>query len=144
MTDLSNMPIETTGRYLVLLPQEDVNGGIHALVYSSGVHDVARANDFSGNVTAEQLESEGAVVFDRLGVAVVSLDPNQAQSLRATVASERPVLAIAPERVVYALEGLSAEYLKGYRDAINHLVDRAVPAEQQQVSASEFTDGETT
>lgn len=144
MTDISMTSIETTGRYLVLLPEQEVDAGIRALTDAAGVRDVARAADFSGSVSAEQLDSEGATVFDTLGVAVVSLDPDQAQSIRATAASDRAVLAIEPERVVYAIgEGLSAEYLKGYRDAINHLVDRALPSEQP-LSASAFTDDTTT
>jgi hypothetical protein len=36
------------------------------------------------------------------------------------------ILAIEPERIYYAIEeGLSWEYLKGYRDAVNHLYEQS-------------------
>lgn len=100
----STTPMETTGRYLVLLPDADISSGIRALTDATGISAFTRAADFEGHTfTAEQLESDGAKVFDTLGVAVVSLDPNQVQSVRAAVASERPVLAVEPERVVRAI-----------------------------------------
>jgi subtilisin family serine protease len=139
-------PIETTGRYLVLLPEADVNSGINALTDATGIRAVARAADFDRHTfTAEQLESADAKVFDTLGVAVVSLDPDQVQSIRSAVASESAVLAVEPERVVYAIganlnTGLASDYLKGYRDAINHLVDQAMPSDNH-LAAADFVDG---
>ncbi len=131
------MAIETTGRYLVLLPETDVNSGISALTNSTGIRAVARAADFESHAfTSEELESSEASVFDRLGVAVVSLDPDQVQSVRSACAAHQPLLDIQPERVVYAINqgagsGLSSEYLRGYRDAASHLYDQATPQEQQ-------------
>lgn len=136
--DAAMTPVETTGRFLVLLPEENVESGIRAVTNSTGISDIARAGDFESHTfTVEQLEDSGAAVFDSLGVAVVTLDPDQAQSVRAAAASEAPVLAIEPERVVYAigdsaLSGLSGDYLRGYRDAVNHLVDQVAPADSQQ------------
>ncbi len=146
----SMTPMETTGRYLVLLPEEDGGSGIRALTDSTGISSIARAADFEGHTfTAEQLESTGASVFDNLGVAVVSLDPNQVQSIRSAIASGGAILAIEPERVVYAIGissnmGLSSDYLKGYRDAINHLVDQTIPSESQLAAAAAFADGSAT
>ena len=114
------MTIETTGRYLVLLPDEDLGAGIQALSNATGIQGIARAADFEDHaITTAELESPNASVFDRLGVAVVPLDPDQAQSVRASAAAHQNVLAIQPERVVYALgqTGLSSDYLRGYRDA---------------------------
>ena len=148
--DNSMAPIETTGRYLVLLPERDVESGIRALIDSTGINSIARAIDFEGHTfTAEQLENDGASVFDNLGVAVVSLDPDQVQSIRAATASEAAILAIEPERVVYAIEispnmGLSSDYLKGYRDAINHLVDQTMSSESQLAAAAAFVNGSAT
>jgi subtilisin family serine protease len=149
MTD-SMTPMETTGRYLVLLPEGNVDSGIRALTDSTGISSIARATDFQGHTfTAEQLESAGASVFDNLGVAVVSLDPNQVQSIRSATASGGAVLAIEPERVVYAIGispnmGLSSDYLKGYRDAINHLVEQTIPSESQLAAAAAFADSSAT
>ncbi|NEQ53896.1 MAG: S8 family serine peptidase [Leptolyngbya sp. SIO3F4] len=121
------MTIETTGRYLVLLPEEDLGAGIQALSSATGIQGVARAADFDNHAfTTAELESPNASVFDDLGVAVVPLDPDQAQSVRVSAASHHNVLAIQPERIVYAIGqgGLSADYLRGYRDAAAHLYDQ--------------------
>jgi subtilisin family serine protease len=145
--ELSTMTMETTGRYLVLLPEGDVNSGIQAVTNSTGIQSFARAADFANHaVTAEQLDSGSGAVFESLGVAVLPLDPNQAQSIQSAVASESSVLAVEPERVVYALEGLppglTLDYLKGYRDAINQLIDQLAPASAQAIAA--LADGSDT
>ena len=146
----SMTPIETTGRYLVLLPEANIDSGIRAITDSTGISAVARSGDFAGRTfTAEELESEGASVFDALGVAVVSLDPDQVQSMKSATALGGTVLAIEPERVVYAIgdslnTGLTSDYLKGYRDAINNLVGQAIPSEGQLAAAAAFADGSAT
>ncbi|MBT9313461.1 S8 family peptidase [Leptothoe kymatousa] len=147
------MSIETTGRYLVLLPEEDLGAGIQALSSATGIPGVARAADFEGHAfTTAELESPNASVFDDLGVAVVPLDPDQAQSLRASAAANHNVLDVQPERVLYAMgqQGLSADYLRGYRDAASHLYDQSGPqqgqlaAQQQREATPEFKDCKTT
>lgn len=147
------MSIETTGRYLVLLPEEDLGAGIQALSNATGIQGVARAADFEDHAfTTEELDSPNASVFDDLGVAVVPLDPDQAQSVRASAAASNNVLAIQPERVVYAIgqTGLSSDYLRGYSDAASHLYEQAEPgqgaatARVRKQDAPEFTDGQNT
>lgn len=125
------MSIETTGRYLVLLPDEDVGTGIQTLSNATGIQGVARAADFEDHAfTTAELDSPNASVFDDLGVAVVPLDPDQVQSVRTTN------LAIHPERVVYALQaGVSSEYLRGYSDAATHLYEQAEPGGQGPAAA---------
>ena len=144
----SSSPMETTGRYLVLLP-EDVNSGIGAVTNSTGIRSFARAADFAGHVFAsDQLESAEASVFDDLGVAVVSLDPDQAQAVRVATSTDAAILAVEPERVVYAIAdlstGLSTEYLKGYRDSINQLIEQADGLHGKVEAAARFTDGSAT
>ena len=149
------MSVETTGRYLVLLPDEDVSAGISALTNSTGIREVARAADFESHAfTSEELESSGASVFDRLGVAVVSLDPDQVQSVRSSAAAHQPILDIQPERVVYAInqvstQGLSGEYLRGYRDATSHLYEQMDQQGQLltfdgRPKSANFSDGSST
>ncbi|MBT9318002.1 S8 family peptidase [Leptothoe spongobia] len=147
------MTIETTGRYLVLLPEEDLGSGIQALSSATGISGVARAADFEDHAfTTAELESPNASVFDRLGVAVVPLDPDQAQSVRASAAAHNNVLAIQPERIVYAIgqAGLSADYLRGYSDAATHLCEQAgaqkgqLNIHDQPVDYPEFKDDQTT
>lgn len=149
MTNSMTSP-ETTGRYLVLLPEGNIDSGIRAFTDSTGISAVARSADFASRTfTAEQLEGTEASVFDTLGVAVVSLDPDQVQSLGAATVAGGMGLAIEPERVVYAIEAnlnssLTLDYLQGYRDAIDNLVDRATPSEDRLAAAAAFANGSST
>jgi len=138
----------TTGRYLILLRKDEVGAGIQVLRDAAGVSSVARAADFeSSAMSAEQIESADTLVFENLGVAVVKLNPEQRQSLSEASVQSSSVMTIEPERVVYALSdigwgrlgqttpssttNLSVEYLRGYRDAVNNLLDGLMPTEQQ-------------
>ncbi|MBD2361256.1 S8 family serine peptidase [Anabaena minutissima FACHB-250] len=136
---------ETTGRYLVLLRENAIDSGIRTLRDYTGNRRVARAADFEKNaVTAEQLEQTDTTIFDNLGVAVCTLDPEQLQSLHQASDESSPIAVIEAERVVYALNGQglggiveqlaprsttnpAMEYLKGYRDAVDRLVDHLAP-----------------
>ncbi|MCY7282965.1 MAG: S8 family serine peptidase [Cyanobacteria bacterium CAN_BIN43] len=119
----------TTGRYLVLFREDAVAEGMQML------SDLA-------NVTTSSTEfspTSGTVLLGTLGVAVIDTDSEQFRTLRLAAEEEGPILAIEPERVVYALEDpyprmmqvarsrttldLAPEYLAGYRDAVNQLAD---------------------
>jgi subtilisin family serine protease len=129
-------PIQTTGRYLVLLPERDISSGISALTNSTGVRDT----DMS--------------VFSHLGVAVVSLDPDRLQSLNAAVAGPQPILAAEPEQIMYAIGSIvinadAANYLQGYKEGVTNLVNslgngNGAVTPGQQITTSAFTDGATT
>ncbi|MGK7878027.1 MAG: S8 family serine peptidase [Xenococcaceae cyanobacterium] len=146
--NISNPQPETTGKYLVLLGEDDINAGIQTMRDSAGISKVARAADFEGSaVILEQLEDTDTLVLDQLCIAVCSLEPEQLQSLSAACAPSSPVITIEPERIVYALTdirlggvgqsmssrvtNLSVEYLQGYRDAVVNLVDNLISTEQQ-------------
>jgi subtilisin family serine protease len=130
----STRPIQTTGRYLVLLPEEDVRSGVRALTDSTGVRDIDDS------------------ALSNIGVAIVALDPNQVQSLNAAVAGSQPILAAEPEQIMYAIGSIvinadAANYLQGYKAAITHLVDdlsngRVIPG--QQLTTAAFNDGTAT
>ena len=139
---------ETTGKYLVLLRENEVNAGIEILSDAAGVSGVARAADFEANaLSGQQLENAETLVFDNLGVAVVTLDPDQLQSLNLEKADSTSVIEeIEPERVVYAVSdvgvsrlgqpmsssttNVSVEYLRGYRDGVTKLVDQLLSTDQ--------------
>ncbi|MEY2856475.1 MAG: hypothetical protein RLZZ74_784, partial [Cyanobacteriota bacterium] len=131
---LSTRPVQTTGRYLVLLPEDSVSSGVRALTDSTGVRDIDDST------------------LSNIGVAVVDLDPDQIQSLNIAVAGDAPLLAAEPEQIMYAIgnmviNGDTANYLQGYKDGINHLVDGlsnggVMPG--QQLTASAFADGAAT
>lgn len=127
-------PTQTTGRYLVLLPQEDVHSGMSALTDSTGVRDTEIS------------------VLSNLGVAVVSLDPERLQSLSLAVAGSQPILAVEPEQIMYAIggnviSGDTANYLQGYKEGVTHLVNSLLPADvtpRQRLTTSAFSDGAAT
>jgi subtilisin len=127
-------PIETTGRYLVLLPEENVSSGIASLRDSTGVRDIDDS------------------ALSNIGVAVVTLDPNQVQSLNAAVAGPQPILAVEPEQIMYAIGGIvinedAANYLQGYKEGVNNLVNslsNGAVTPGQQLTTSAFSDAATT
>jgi subtilisin family serine protease len=148
--DLANAAAPgTTGRYLVLLRPDAMAAGLRALSSAAGLN-VANSSDFSdGAVDAATLEGAEAVVFDKLAVAVVDTPPEQLRVLSALDSDQSGILAIEPERVVYAIaedtiisgdlvmspalpqpaspaSALPVQYLMGYRDAVNELVERVL------------------
>ncbi len=132
--------LSTTGRYLVVMRQEQVRAAVAVLSEDVGLN-VARASDFDDwAASADDLAQADGVVFDDLAVAVVNAPPEEIRTLEAASAKAGSVLSVEPERIVYASEsgpmgaypygapGLSAEYLRGYRDAVEHLAGRATSA----------------
>jgi subtilisin len=84
----------TTGRSLVLFEESGAKAGLQALQEAGGVEVVTASGD-------KQAPAEGGgVLFKSLGVAVVDAPPEQLLA----AASESAILAIEPERIVYALE----------------------------------------
>ncbi len=131
----------TTGRYLVLLRSEDMAAGVKALTDTAGLKVTRTADILGGAAEPDRLSGSEAIVFDKLGVAVVDSPPDQVQVLgSADTDPNNPVLIVEPERFVYAIEDrpaapgagptlrLPVEYLQGYRDAVNHMVDKVLMA----------------
>jgi subtilisin family serine protease len=129
---------ETTGRHLVMFATDGVKDGMKALG-ELGVEPVR------ASAMGEDADREAPILFDKLGVAVVDAPPEQLMAAAGGPSDSGPILAIEPERVVYALEtepalrpweaqdgvggGRSADYLRGYRDAVLHLTgDLGAPA----------------
>lgn len=134
MTNGSSIrPTQTTGRYLVLLPEEDTRLGMSAIIDTTGAREI----------------DDSAI--GNLGVAVVTLDPNQLQSLNAAVAGSQPILAAEPEQMMYAIgvssiSGNTANYLQGYKEGVTNLVDSLDGGEVtsgQQLTTSAFSDSST-
>lgn len=133
----TNSEAETTGRYLVLFRENAVAAGVQMLNESIGI----------GAASADQSQETNTVLLNTLGVAVVSVQPEQLRSLSVASEQDSPILAIEPERVVYALSdvggglklpvsspatGVSVEYLRGYRDSVVNLIDNLIPPDQIQ------------
>ena len=148
----------TTGRSLVLFEEGASEAGMQAVQEAVGVQVVAASGE-------EATPAEGGgFLFESLGVAVVDAPPDQVMQAAGSAA----ILAVEPERIVYALEtaettsqatnghaglplaaspplpvaqspqggGLSADYLRGYREAVLHLTDAvAAPGSAAAVAA---------
>jgi subtilisin family serine protease len=132
----------TTGRHLLLLEEDAATAAARHLKQSAGLTVARTGQAKDGLLAAGEAEAADAVIYDRLGVAVVATAPDQLERLGAGgPAAETGILLMEPERPVFALDvqppvpcasgaagrpsGLSAEYLRGYRDAVLHLTERA-------------------
>ena len=134
-----------TGSYLILLAEgrDEMRAGAEALRSVAGLK-VAHSRDFQRKPIMSAFEEADTIIFDELGVAVSDTPPDQVQALSG-VESASGILAVEPERVVYALndapriptvlpaiptlpagvsEAWSADYLRGYREAVNQLIGR--------------------
>jgi subtilisin family serine protease len=117
---------ETTGRYIVTFQDGATPEGIAALRDVAGISALPDARDFADSaMDSSELDAAGGGTFPTLGVAVVSLDDLALSGVMNIAGESSAILAIEPERIYYAIEeGLSSEYLKGYRDAVNHLYEQ--------------------
>jgi subtilisin family serine protease len=82
-----------TGRSLVLFDQDAVERGVAALGTATGM------SIFTAIGTGEELAGAQAVLFERLGVAVIAAPPEQLRR----AGDGDAILAIEPERTVFAL-----------------------------------------
>lgn len=151
--------VETTGRFIITF--KDDAGSDAATVRSmlsnlAGVREIADSADYEGGaVSAEDLAGAEVVHFHSLGIAVVSGE-DAVQALAATTAdADSPILAIEPEYIARLSNppdaGLAMDYLRGYKDAVNHLFEQltgrgVAPADEAEVQAifqdtSQFTWG---
>jgi subtilisin len=127
----------TTGRFLVLFREGASASSIRTLSKSAGLSIASTADFKTEAFSADKLGGADGVLFPDLGVAVVDSPPEQMSA--AAVAASSDILAVEPERICYALGdlqispsmpvrtfagGVSADYLMGYRDAVNHLCDK--------------------
>jgi subtilisin len=128
---------QTTGRFIVVFKDE---AAANSQTLKSTLNDLAglRAGPSSadyegGGIAAADLDTEDFVLFNQLGIGVISGE-EAFQSLSASISdSDSPILAIEPEYVAYLTNGLGneppLEYLRGYRDAINHLYEQLTSGE---------------
>jgi subtilisin family serine protease len=85
-------------------------------------------------VTAEDLAETQGMFFGKLGIALISGEEDAVQSLATAAAdANSSILVIEPEYRAYSFNGpapLAGEYLRGYKDAVNHLYEQLTrPAE---------------
>lgn len=113
-----------TGRFLVLIDPNEVKPAVRAFHDGAGVKASAVAADEAVDVSVSGIPEGEAMIFGDLGVAVVNAAPDQARGLSTAVANNESLQAIEQERFVYATEPADMSYLRGFRDAVNHLYDK--------------------
>jgi subtilisin family serine protease len=121
----------TTGRYLICFQEGALDAGIRSMSQGAGISVLRSAELGDDETVADALESSQAVMLDELSIAVVDVPPDQLQMLTSSSTDESGIMAIEPERVVYAIAEevsdtatIPIDYFVGYRDAVNHVVDR--------------------
>ncbi|WP_422116613.1 S8 family serine peptidase [Brachybacterium sp. UNK5269] len=114
---LLTSPPETTGRYIVVFAADtDAPSGV--LRKAAGLMDVTPSQEY-GAEAATATTSD--TVFETLGLAVVSADPEQVGALRTSVASDDAIMSVSPELVHHPLDN---EYARGYADGVGDLTAR--------------------
>ncbi|HJT91132.1 MAG TPA: S8 family serine peptidase [Mycobacterium sp.] len=113
-----------TGRQVVVLaPKSGRSNPARALASIAGLSNVAHTKDFESQaLSMSDSDAAEATVFDELGVAVVSSDPDQRSALMAAAAEGDVVLSVEPELIHHALT--VTDYARGYHDGVSDLYGR--------------------
>ena len=143
-TEAASSEPETTGRTIIIFKQgaePDATGVRRTLSNSAGVHQVAAARDYGEEGIASADVAEGqALHFTELGIVLVS--GQEAVAALASVASDdaSPIQAIEPEYVAHLSggAGLSPEFMRGYRAAVDHLAAEMAGREPADDAAAEI------
>ena len=114
-----------TGRQVVVLaPKSGKANPARALASIAGFSNITRSKDFEFQaVSMSEANDADATVFDELGVAVVSSDPDQRSALMAAAAEGDVILSVEPELIHHALT-VTADYTRGYHDGVTDLYER--------------------
>ena len=143
-----------TGRYLVLLPEDDAKSGLSALESLAGL-EIAHSSDFKDQPALQAFAQSNGIVFDALQVAVVSTSPDRLRRLN-SLGSDSGVVTVEPERWVHAFadgkigipqpvpalpgerasRDWSPDYLRGFRDGSDTVLDRLIGDGGSRLSAA--------
>lgn len=113
------------------------------LLDQAGLQAVAHSRDYANDAVdvAQVSQDADVIIFDRLGVAVLTADPEQAEQAISLSTVGTAITAIEPEPIFYAFGGLAPDllpaYLEGYRDAVNHLYTKLSGTAESQVTSQQ-------
>lgn len=135
-------PPETTGRFIVVFA-EGTAAPASILRDTAGMPDVVTSRELREEEASEDTAQTTDTVFDELGMAVVSADPEQLGALQTSAEAHGNVLSVSPELVHHVR---ADDYVRGYVDGVGDLGRRlgasgggpvpapgAQPAESPQV-----------
>ena len=114
----------TTGRLIVLLAEGADQVRLLVATRAAGVR-VASSADLGVGAPAEP-EPGGALHLDTIGVVVIEPERDQLAAVAAASSAADGVVAVEPERIVYAIDGPSNDYVQGFRDGVDDLADRVL------------------
>jgi subtilisin family serine protease len=139
-----------TGRHVVVFSDDvtaDVDEAIDALKAIAGVYRPAVSTDYyaGGAGSGDPSAAADAVIFERLGVAVVSPDPAAAGNLAERAEADARILAVEPERILYAIDErpLSLEYVRGFRDGVSCLYEQLKAGGADDAAEPGFSDNDS-
>lgn len=95
---------QTTGRYLVLLEPDGVEEGVNALSQLAGLQ--LAGTPATAGAGTDELDG---IMLPELGVAVVTMAPDQAAQLSTAAAQPGPITIVEPERVVRAIGSVAPQ-----------------------------------
>ena len=104
---------------------DDEFTGRRVVVFSDDVAGVDDALDALKAIAGVSTPAD-AIIFERLGVAVVGAEPAGDGDLAARASSDARIIAVEPERILYAIEepALSLDYVRGFRDGVSCLYEQ--------------------
>jgi hypothetical protein len=117
-----------TGRYLILMEPDDLKGATKTLLSQGGIKLQSVGGTETGAVEEGAVKEGEGITFQDLGVAVVNAPPDQLSAVSSVVAAAPTLHLMEPERFIFAIGAVDLTYLRGYRDAVNHLYDQAAEA----------------
>jgi subtilisin family serine protease len=139
-----------TGRHVVVFSDDvtaDLDNAFDALKAIAGVYRPALSTDYyaGGADSGDPSAPADAVIFERLGVAVVSPDPAAAGNLAERAEADARILAVEPERILYAIDErpLSLEYVRGFRDGVSCLYDQLKAGGPDDAAEPGFSDNDS-
>lgn len=160
----SEFGAEMTGRSIVTFLDDSpaaIKSALSTLKSRAGVSDVCRMADFNVESFAfDQAEQADAIVLDELGIAVVGGDTDRMSAMTSLAEAGDANVVVEPEYVNYTFNGagldddvleddgagepvptgglsVSADFLRGYQQAVNTLVRSLIGGETGGVVAAE-------
>jgi subtilisin family serine protease len=113
-------PPETTGRFIVVFAEgAEAPAGI--LRDAAGLPDVVTSRDLRTDEVTEETAQTTDTVFEELGMAVVSADPEQLGALQTSTKARGSVLSVSPELIHHVR---ADDYVRGYADGVGDLSRR--------------------
>ena len=163
--DTDQYGIETTGRSIVTFSDSSAataKSSLAALKASAGISSVCSTADFStSNFSFEAAQGSDAVVFNELGIAIITGDGDRQMAMASMSAADSSDsgMIVEAETINYGLDegfdgdafdpepgdedpaaeeavGAYADYLRGYKDGVGNLADAIAGGTAAGVSAA--------